>query len=225
MDFPIALQLFGKPVLLVGAGKIASGRLTQLLEVGAKVHVVAPDASAEVQQLAAQGKIRLSQRGFVASDCEGVFVIFSATDVPEVTQQVVVEARRRGILINAADVPEACDFYVPSFGRRGPVTIAVSTSGLAPGLARAIRERALDAIGPEWGTLARLLGRLRRITPAGPARTLALSALSNTAAAEALARGDRSTLWTRIRAVWPRANPSAQHDLPATNGPGPQGAL
>jgi precorrin-2 dehydrogenase / sirohydrochlorin ferrochelatase len=203
LDFPIALRLLDKPVLLVGAGKIATGRLAQLLEAGAKVHVVAPEPSPEVVQLAAAGKIRFSQRGFVVSDCEGAFVIFTATDQPEVTRQVVAEARRRGVLVNAADLPELCDFYVPSFGRRGPVTVAVSTAGLAPGLARALKERALEAVGPEYGRLARLLGRLRRMTPAGPARTKALSTLIEGGAAQLIARGDRSELFKRIRTVWP----------------------
>ena len=204
LDFPISLRLADQRVLLIGAGKIATGRLTQLLEVAAKVHVVAWEASDEVLRLAAAGRIRFSQRGFEPSDCEGARVIFTATDDPEVTQKVVAEARRRGILCNAADAPELCDFYLPSFGRRGPVTVSVSTSGLAPGLSRTVRERALAAVGPEWGKLARLLGRLRRLTPPGPARTAALKSLADAETAQTLARGDRAGLWRRIRAVWPQ---------------------
>ncbi len=203
LDFPIALKLHSRQVLLVGAGKIASGRLVQLVEVGANVHVVAPEAGPDVVRLADEGKIRLSRRPFEKADCEGAFVIFSATDNKDVTREVVAEARRRGTLVNAADIPELCDFNVPSFGRRGPVTVAVSTAGLAPGLSRAIKERALGAVGPEWGKLARLMGRLRKLTPPGPARTKALSALIDAGAAQLLARKEHSELWKRIRAVWP----------------------
>lgn len=203
LDFPIALRLFDRPVLMVGAGKIATSRVVQLLEVGARVHVVAPAASPGVLRLAAEGKLQLSQRGFLPSDCEEVVVIFSATDDPAVTREVVAEARRRKVLVNAADLPELCDFFVPSFGRRGPLTLAVSTSGLAPGLSRIVKVRAMDAVGPEWGKLARLLGRLRRITPAGLSRTEAIAGLINQGVAEILARGDRPELWKRIRAVWP----------------------
>ena len=205
LDFPIALRLRDRSVLLVGAGKIATGRLTQLLEAGAKVHVVAPEPGEEIVALAAAAKIRFSQRGFEVADCEGAFVIFTAIDQPDVTRQVVAEARRRGVLVNAADLPEQCDFYVPAFGRRGPVTVAVSTAGLAPGLSKVLKDRALDAVGPEWGSLARLLGRLRRITPPGPARTKALSALIDGGAAQLLARGDRAQLWNKIRMVFPVA--------------------
>jgi precorrin-2 dehydrogenase/sirohydrochlorin ferrochelatase len=204
LDFPIALRLEGRQVLLVGAGKIATGRLLQLLEVGAKVHVVAPTVSDEIERLVASGAVRLSRRGFEPVDCEGAAIVFSATDDLSVTAAVVAEARRRGLLVNAADVPSLCDFYVPSFGRRGQVTVAVSTAGAAPGLSHALKERAMAAIGPEWGKLARLVGRLRRITPAGPARTAAIATLVGSDAAASLARGDRSAVWKRIRAVWPQ---------------------
>ena len=203
LDFPIALRLAGRSVLLVGAGKIATQRLAQLLEAGAKVHVVAPDASPEILSLATAGRIRLSPRGYEAGDCAGAFVVFTAIDQHDVTRQIVAEAQGSGILVNAADIPDLCDFYVPSFGRRGPVTVAVSTAGLAPGLSRALKDKALDAVGPEYGRLARLLGRLRRMTPAGPARTKALSALIEGGAAQLIARGDRAELWKRIRTVWP----------------------
>ncbi len=203
LDFPISLRLHGKKVLLVGAGKIATGRLLQLIEAGAVVHVVAPEASPEISKLAAEGAIHFFKRGFQAGDCEGASIVFSATDDKEVTLAVVAEARAKGILVNAADIPPLCDFYVPSFGRRGPVTVAVSTAGLAPGLSRAMKERALEAVGPEWGKLATLMGRLRKLTPPGPARTKALSTLVEDGAAQLLARGDRAQLWKKIRSVWP----------------------
>lgn len=202
LDFPIALRLAARPVLLVGAGKIATQRLHQLLEAEAAVHVVAPQPSPDVRALSAAGRIRYSPREWEAADCDGVAIVFTAVDSPEASRAIVAEARRRGILVNAADLPELCDFYVPSFGRRGPVTVAVSTAGRAPGLSRALKEKALDAVGPEWGTLARLLGRLRRITPAGPARTKALGALITGDAAQLIARGDRAQLWKTIREVW-----------------------
>ena len=147
-------------------------------------------------------------------------MIFSATDDPTVTRNVVTEARRRGVLVNAADVPEWCDFYLPSFGRRGPLTLAVSSAGKAPGLSRAVKERALAAIGPEWGKLARLLGRLRRMTPAGPARMKALSTLSNEGAAQMLARKQHTLLWKKIRAVWPLAHRQAasRFEVPRSEG-------
>jgi precorrin-2 dehydrogenase/sirohydrochlorin ferrochelatase len=186
-------------VLLVGGGRIAEGRLHQLLEAGARVHLIAPEVTEAVHRLAAEGRFRLSPRPYQPGDCEGAFVVFTATDAPGVNLQVVAEARSRGILVNAADVPELCDFYVPSMERRGPVVIAVSTSGHAPGLARTIRQKLAATIGPEYGALARLIGRLRRILPPGARRTRQLQALIDGGAAELLARGDRRAVWRLVR--------------------------
>ncbi len=199
LDFPIALRVGGRRVLLVGAGKIATQRLGQLIEAGALVYVVAPLPSAEVLKLATEGAVTYAPRAWEPADCDGAFVIFSAIDDRDASHAIAAEARRRGILINAADIPELCDFHVPAFGRRGPVTVAVSTGGLAPGLSRALRDKALDAVGPEWGKLAKLLGRLRKLTPAGPARTAALSSVIHSDAAQLIAAGDRARLFARIR--------------------------
>jgi len=201
LDFPIALQLHGKRVLLVGAGRIAEGRLMQLLEVGANVRVVAPEVTEAIGALAASGRIELLQRGYAFGDCADAFVVFTAADDRSVNRAVVTEARARGIFANAADAPELCDFTIPSIGRRGPVTLAVSTSGQAPALARALRLRAMAAIGPEFGTLARLLGRLRKLDR-GPGRAARLQALVDSDAPALLARGEAKLLWKSVRGIW-----------------------
>jgi precorrin-2 dehydrogenase/sirohydrochlorin ferrochelatase len=162
---------------------------------------VAPRATEAFARWAEEGRIELLERLFQPADLDGAFVAFTATDARPVNEAVVAEARRRGILVNAADAPELCDFFVPSFGRRGPVVVAVSSGGRAPGLSRVLRRRALDVVGPEYGALARLLGRLRRIVPPGPARTRALESIMELGAAELLARGERRILFQRIRAL------------------------
>ena len=199
-DFPIALRLEGKRVLVVGAGAIATGRVKQLVEVGARVHVIAPRISDELRALAFAGRIDLQLREFQPGDTEGFAVVFTATDDDAANRAVVEEARAAGILCNAADQPELCDFYVPAIGRRGPITIAISTAGHAPGLSRVLRDLALEAIGPEWAQLAKLVGRLRRAIPGGPARARALADVVSARAARQLQRGERKALWREIRA-------------------------
>lgn len=199
VDFPIALRLRGRSVLLVGAGKIATGRLSQLLEIGAQVHVVAPAVSEEIRAFARDGRIRLSERPYVIGDVTGSFVAFTAADSAEVNRAVVGDAQARGVLVNAADDPELCDFTVPSIGRRGPVVVAVTTSGLAPGLARTIRDRALAAVGPEYGRLARLFGRLRERLPSGSPRVQVVQALVEGGAAELIAKSDGRGLRRLLR--------------------------
>ncbi|MBS2026417.1 MAG: bifunctional precorrin-2 dehydrogenase/sirohydrochlorin ferrochelatase [Deltaproteobacteria bacterium] len=201
-DFPIALQLEERSVVLVGGGRIAQGRLAQLLEVGAQVRVIDPKVTPELRALADAGRIELVEREYRSGDCAGAFLVFTAAEVPEVNRSVVAEARARRILVNAADVPELCDFTMPSIGRRGPVTVAVSTSGRAPALARFLRKRAMVAIGEEFGTLARLLGRLRELTPGGPDRAAKLQAVIDAGAAELIAMGRKRELWRAIRQIW-----------------------
>ena len=201
LDYPIALQLHGKKVLLVGGGRIAEGRLLQLLEVGAHVHVVAKQVTPAIAQLAERKQIELELRGYALGDCADAFVVFTATDEAEVNRAVVADARARRILVNAADAPALCDFHVPSIGRRGPVTVAISTSGQAPALARALRQRAMEAIGPEFGVLARLLGRLRKLD-VRTGRAARLQQLVESNAPELIARGEDAALWGTVRRIW-----------------------
>jgi precorrin-2 dehydrogenase/sirohydrochlorin ferrochelatase len=199
LDYPVALKLSGRSVLLVGAGRVAELRLAALLDAGANVHVVAPAATAGIRELAVHGKIRLTQRAYQPGDCEGAELIFAATGELDVSRIVAAEARRRGRLVNSADLPELCDFNLPSVGRRGPVTVAVSTSGLAPGLARVVRERAMEHIGPEYGVVARLLGRLRKLLPRGPARSRLFGELLASDLVDRVREGKRSLARERVR--------------------------
>jgi len=218
LDYPVALKLSGKPVLLVGGGPIAEGRLLRLLEVGASVHLVSPEITPTMRQLAESGQVRWSQRGYAPGDCHGMVLVFTATNDPTVSHATVEEARSLGILANAADVPHLCDFNVPSLERRGPVTIAVSTAGLAPGLSRMLRLKIAASVGPEYATLARLFGRLRRIVPGGPRRTRALQALLEGGAVELIAQGQHRALWRLIRRTLTDGVPEA-FPLPSETTP------
>ncbi|MEE9399202.1 MAG: NAD(P)-dependent oxidoreductase, partial [Dehalococcoidales bacterium] len=94
-------------------------------------------------------------------DLAGALVAIAATDVAEINHQVVAEAHRRAVLVNVVDNAENSDFIVPSYLRRGEVTIAVSTSGKSPALARKIRTRLEREFGNEYAQLIRLIGEVR----------------------------------------------------------------
>ncbi|MFL5319416.1 MAG: bifunctional precorrin-2 dehydrogenase/sirohydrochlorin ferrochelatase, partial [Myxococcaceae bacterium] len=199
LDFPIALRLHGRQVLMVGAGPISERRVQQLLEVGAHVHVVAPQATKLISELAAAGKLRWSQRAFEESDCAEPLIAFAATNDRSVNAAVYAAAHRFGHLANAADDPELCDFYVPSIGREGPITIAVSTAGLAPSLGAHLRTRLLKSVSAGDARLAQLIGRLRRIIPGGRRRSAAFQSLIEGDAARLLEQGDRRGLDQLLR--------------------------
>lgn len=201
VDFPVCLRLQGKRVLLVGAGNIADERGQQLVEAGARVRVVAPVVSASLRRLADEGRLELCERPYARGDVHGHHVVFVATDDRRVSEAVAEEARALGIWVNAADIPELCDFTLPSVGRRGPIVVAVSTSGQAPALARQLRKRFLEQVEPGHVHLARLTGWLRKRLPRGAERMRLLKELVEGEAGQLMARGERRAAWARVRST------------------------
>ena len=161
MRYPIHLALEGGRVLMVGGGAIAARRIKRLLEAGARVRVVSPALSETLGELRDRGAVEHAPRGFEPADLEAVIMAFAATDDAVVNRQVADEARRRGILVNVADDPLACDFTLPACVVRGSLVVSVSTNARSPGLAAALRRRLETQFGPEWAALTRMLSDIR----------------------------------------------------------------
>ena len=121
----------------------------------------APEAAPNVQQWAAEKKLTWQQRNFDPSDLQGMFLVIAATNAPAVHQQIFTEAQRQGVLCNVVDVPHLCDFYYPAVVRRGPLQIAISTSGESPALAQRLRKELEIQFGPEYEGWVRALGEAR----------------------------------------------------------------
>jgi len=200
IDYPVCLRLHGRRVLLIGAGSIAEGRALQLLEAGARLRMIAPEATATLRRLAGQGQLELLERPYAPGDLPGHALVFVATDDRRVSEAVAEEARALGIWLNAADEPDLCDFTLPSVGRRGAITLAVSTHGQAPALARHLRQRLTDQISLHHVQLARLSGWLRERLPRGPGRGRLLRLLVEEDIRGLLAKGQRRAAWARLRA-------------------------
>jgi len=135
--YPIFLSLKDRPVLVVGAGKIALRKTKGLLEAGARVTVVAPDWEPEFGSLS----VRLVQRRFRATDLSGYLLVFAATDDRLTNHRVGIAAKGKGILANIADCAEECDFVVPARLQRNGVQVAVSTSGENPRISAELRKK------------------------------------------------------------------------------------
>ena len=177
MYYPLMLKVKGEPCLVVGGGPVALQKARALRKAGADVTAVSPDFTAAFRRLS----LRRIHRGFRARDVAGRILVIAATDSPQVNRAVSGACRKRGIPVNVVDVPELCTFIVPSILRRGPVVLAISTSGQSPSLAKALRRR-LGAILPaSLGRTARRLGaarrRILRALPPSPARTRLLKGL------------------------------------------------
>jgi precorrin-2 dehydrogenase/sirohydrochlorin ferrochelatase len=135
--YPIFLDLKDRPVLVVGAGRVALRKTKGLIEAGARVTVVAPEYDREFESL----PIRLVQRRFRASDLTGMMLVFAATDDRLTNHRIGIAAKGRGIFANIADSAEECDFIVPSRVQHGAIQIAISTGGENPRLSAELRKR------------------------------------------------------------------------------------
>lgn len=183
--FPIFLKLTGRPSLVVGAGEIAACKIRSLLDAGARVTVVAPNATKEIQALAAAGKIRWAARIFLAGDLEDISLAIAATSEAEVNRLVFLESQRRGILCNSVDDPPHCDFFFPSVVRRGDLQVAISTAGESPSLAQRLRMELEASLDERLGSWLREIGELRReILAAEPASSARKSQLHRLASRE-----------------------------------------
>jgi precorrin-2 dehydrogenase / sirohydrochlorin ferrochelatase len=149
--------------VVIGGGKVAARKVRALLEAGARVTVVSPDAVPELRRLSQAEQIHHIPRAYCDGDLAGAFVVVVATDDPAVNHAAWLEAERLGCLVNVADDPAHSNFIVPAVLRRGELTLAVSTGGASPALARVLREQLESGIGSEYGALAELLADLRPV--------------------------------------------------------------
>ena len=144
---PLFLDLSGKDVLVVGAGVVATRKVVDLVAVGAKVRVVAPRVTDELMGMSVS--VAIEQRGFDEKDIEGAWLAYASTDDAAVQQRVAVACEKARVFCVAIDDPPNASAYGGGIVRRGPVTIAISTSGEAPALARLLREILEQALPDE----------------------------------------------------------------------------
>ena len=161
--FPMFLKLSGRKVLVVGAGKVGEPKIAGLLETGARIRVVALEASPLVRDWAREGKIELELRAYAPTDLEGAFLAVVATSSRSLNERIYNEAQSRGVLCNVVDVPDLCDFFYPAVVRRGDLQIAISTSGQSPSLAQKIRQQLEKQFGPGYAAWVAELGETRRL--------------------------------------------------------------
>jgi precorrin-2 dehydrogenase len=161
--FPMFLKLDGRSCLVVGAGKIGEPKIAGLMDTGARIRVVALDASTAVREWAHEGKIALELRAFAPNDLDGAFLVVAATSSRKLNEWIYHEAQRRGVLCNVVDVPDLCDFFYPAVVRRGDLQIAVSTAGQSPSLAQKIRQQLEQQFGPGYATWVAELGETRKL--------------------------------------------------------------
>jgi len=137
--YPVFLDIEGKRAVVIGGGPVAQRKAASLIEAGAAVTVISPEAVPAIARLAERGILTHKPRKYRKGDLRGAVVVIAATDDPSVNERVASEAKALGILINCATPPDSGNFIVPSSIKKGALTLAISTGGASPALSKRLR--------------------------------------------------------------------------------------
>ena len=160
--FPIYLNLEDKQCIVIGGGPTALSKVESLLETGAEVVVVTPEADAGIQSLTRESKIVWIRRDFEAADADDAFLIVSTLEDQEKNQEIFDLVDSWNKLVNVHDDAPRCNFIYPAVAKTGPVQVAVSTAGKSPAMAQRIRNRIKKEILTEGlGDLVDFIGSRR----------------------------------------------------------------
>ena len=159
--YPVFIDVKRRQCVVIGGGAIGEEKVRRLLDCEADVAVISPEVAEGVRLLSEEGLISWTQRQYRAGDLSDVFIAIAATDDNEVNRQIAAEAESRNVLLNVVDVTHLCTFIAPSVVRRGDVTVAVSTGGASPALARKFREELTTNPLMEYADLAPILSEAR----------------------------------------------------------------
>ena len=159
--YPIFLDMKDRPVVVIGGGSVATRKVDTLLGYGAAVTVISPEASDSIVAHAEAGDIVWKRRVFEPGDLVGASIGFCACGDAATDARVFEEAHATGCLMNVVDVPQYCDFVVPSILRRGLLSIAVSTSGASCTESKLIRRSLEDQFDDSWEAYLDLMACVR----------------------------------------------------------------
>ena len=160
--YPVFINMRGRSCIVVGGGKVALRKISDLLETGAKVTVVAETPDPIIEDLAQKENIKLFRRLFKPEDIENAFLVFTATDDDSVNAEIAGIAKKYGALVNVVDNPQYCDFFSGAVVKRGPLRIAISTSGCSPGIAAEIRRELDELYSESFASFLQTVGEMRQ---------------------------------------------------------------
>ena len=157
--YPAFIDLRGKHCIVVGGGKVAERKVAALLRSGAKVTVISPFVTGVLANHSERKRIKHVKRKYRKGDLEDAFIVIAAASDRRVNQEVSLDAP---CLLNVVDAPELANFIVPSVIKRGPLALAVSTSGSSPALAKSIRKELEVFYSKQFGLFVDFLGKQRK---------------------------------------------------------------
>jgi len=159
--YPVFFDLEGRSVLVIGGGRLALEKVQGLLAAAAQVTVVASALTEGLTDLRDAGRIEHLAREYRPGDMQGRALVMAAGDDRDANASLQADARAIGVPLNAADDPAHCDFILPAVVRQTPLTLAISTGGGSPAMARRIREELTEYLDAETSSLAELVAEVR----------------------------------------------------------------
>ena len=160
--YPINLDLTGQACLVLGGGSVAERKVRRLLDEGAVVTVIAPALTPALQILAEEHQLSWQRRTYQSGDETTFFLIICATDDEAVSQAVSAAAKAQGKLLNVCDVPDLCNFTLPSIVRQGDLQLTISTNGKAPAFSRWLRKHLEQHFDERYGRWMAELAAIRK---------------------------------------------------------------
>lgn len=160
--YPVFADLKGRRCVVIGGGPVAQRKALTLLRYGARVTVVSPTATRRLVSAGQEGTLRYVPRRFRTSDVRGAWLVYAATDEPAINARVSRAAHRLKIFANVVDRTPLCSFIAPAIVQRGQLTVAISTGGRSPSLAKQLRRELEGTLGRHYAPMLRLLTGLRR---------------------------------------------------------------
>ena len=160
--YPAFLDITNRLCIVVGGGKVAEAKILQLLEYKCLISVISPRITPCILSWVENGRISWESRPYESGDIANAFLVIAATDSTKVNIIISKEADLHKVLLNTVDNPILSNFIAPAIVRRGPVTLAISTNGTSPALARKFRECLSKSPLLEYADLAPLLSQVRK---------------------------------------------------------------
>ena len=157
------MELSKQSVLLIGGGEVAERKLDLLLKANAKLTIISPQFTDYILSLIKNNKnITAITSNYKSEYMDDSFsFVIAATNDESLNEEIASQANQKGILVNVVDKPNICDFIFPSILERGPITVAVSTGGSSPVLARLLRTKLETMIPGAYGRLAKIVSENR----------------------------------------------------------------
>ena len=160
--YPVNLDITNRRCVIIGGGDVAERKAERLIECGAQVTIVSRLLTPLLEERKKSSKIQHIDKDYEEKVLHGAFMVIGATDRNEINAQISQDALSLGILVNIVDDPDKCNFILPSLVQQGDLSIAISTGGKSPALAKKLREDMQQQYGPEYQVLLRIMGSLRK---------------------------------------------------------------